>query len=972
MFCTNCGKELKDGTKFCPICGSKQEITEPAPVVEEPAPVAQEPVPVAEEPAPVAEEPKPKKKKGKGKAIIISVAAIVAVLGISVAAAFPYVKDFVAKTFLPADKYYQSIESSVINDSSENIVTTVESIKKWSDTARDNFKALKKGESVKGSSHFEGKKISTDLTVSLGDSLMSLLSDMAVVDLTSLNEVTLGIDVSQKEDLASFDLNFLLGKDKVITAQAVMDINGDMYVSVPELSDTAMKFNIYEMAGVGSLEEIYNTPEMEEAFDAIFALIDALPSGEECADLVDTYTDVVLENLDDVEKSTDTVSVGDIEKKVTVIEVTIDEKTLEKVVLSLAREMEDDDVIWDFLEKLVALDSGANAKEYVREMKDMFEDFDKDDIKGAFEGFGEIKLNTFVDAKGSILGREIEYMDYTFSFITLENGKNIATEIIADIEGMSFEIKGEGTLKKDTLNGTYTITAMSQDIAEIEVKNFNIKDDNFNGTFTVKPSKTISSMLSAYETDDIEDELGVSLDSLGIDLSDIALVIDFKGEEEKSSFSLALMSKSKEVVSFAINTSLSEIKSINVPEKFTKVASEEDIEKWASTIDPITFISSLPQPIADIISQFEYSSEDNEDDYYYDEDYYLEEYEPEPIIYPENALVMATNAYFEPYAYYQNGLITGMDIEIADAIAQHLGMELYIDDMDFDSITYSVENSDTMVGMSAMTATEERLERVNFTIPYLTNTQTVLVKFDSPITSIDDIYSNNEIRIGTKNGTTASIYASSDFYAERLSFFSTYNEVTDALKNGFVDCVIVDRVFAEKYILENTDLMLLCDYSVEEYSICVNKENPELLEKINVAITELTNNGTIASIYQRYISDEAVSPRIYLSDSVSNYPSFEEDDYNEELYYEEEYTEENFAEDVVAGFIEGLANSDYTYDDSYSYDVNTPSYSFDTTFGQGDGIEYEYKEEKVMDDYYYNDYYYSDRHTEDYFEDYGY
>ncbi len=992
MFCVNCGKELKDGTKFCSGCGAKQEIVdttpeikeepapvveEPAPIVEEPAPVAEEPAPVAEEPQPVAEEPQPKKKKGKGKKIIISVAAVVAVLGISVAAAFPYVKNFVAKTFLPADKYYQSIENSVINDSNDDIVNAVDSLKNWADATKDNFEALKNGEKIASDSAFEGKKISTDLTVSLGSSVMSLLSDMAVVDLTSLNEVTLGIDVAEKEDLASFDLNFLLGKDKVISAQAIMDINGDMYISLPELSDTAMKFNLYEMAGMGSLEEIYNTPEIEEAFDAIFALVDALPSGEECADLVDTYTDVVLENLDDVEKSTDTISVGDIEKKVTVIEVTVDEKTLEKVVTSLIKEAEDDDVIWDILKDIISLDPSANAKEYVREMKDMFEDFDKDDIKGAFEGFGELKFKTFVDAKGNILGREIEYMGYTFSFITLEKGKNVATEITADIDGMSFEIKGEGTVKKDTYNGTYTITAMGQDMAEVEVKNFSIKDDNLNGTFTLKPSKTISSMLSAYETDDIEDELGVSLESLGIDLSDIALVIDSKNEENKSSCSFALVSKSKEVIAISVNSTVSEIKSIKVPEDFTKVSDEDDIENWVSTINPFTFISSLPQPIADIISQFEYSSEDNED-IYYEEDKWEEKYdvaEPELPVYPENALVMATNAYFPPYEYYQNGLVTGMEIEIADTIAQHIGMELYIDDMDFSSIIPSVENGSCMIGMSGIVATEERLESVDFTIPYITNIQVVLVNNTSNLTYVDELYTeNSQLKIGVKENTTADIYAYDDFLPENLYYFSTYGELVNGLKDGIIDCAILDITVANKlFETDNTVRRLSGDYSYEDFRICVGKNNSELLYKLNEAILQLQQSGVIDSIYQSYITDEAVSPRIYLSDSVVEFDSYEEDYYYEDDYYEEDYySEEDFAQDVVAGFIEGLANSDYTYDDSYSYDVNTPSYSFDTTFGQGDGIEYEYKEEKVMDDYYYNDYYYSDRHTEDYFEDYGY
>lgn len=973
MFCVNCGKELKDGAKFCSGCGAKQEIVdaapeikeEPAPIVEEPAPVAEESAPVVEEPAPVAEEPapvaeEPKKKKGMGKKILISVAAVVAVLGVSVAAAFPYVKNFVTKTFLPAEKYYQNIESSVIKDADKDIANAVDSLKAWSEKTEENLNAVMNGGKIENASVLDGKKVSTDLTLTLGSSVMSLLSDMATVDLSAFNEVTLSMDVAQKKELSQINLEFLLGEDKVISADAFMDQNGDMYVSLPALSDTAIMFNLYEIAGVGSLEEVYNTPEMREAYDAIFTLIDALPSGEETVELAERYSDVVLSNIDDADKSSVTLSAGDIEKKVTAIEVTIDEKALEDIAVSLVDEMKDDDVIWDFLEKLVALDSGANADEYIREMKDMFDDFDEDELDGAFEGFGEVKLTVFVDAKGNILGREAEYMDYKLSFVTLEKGDKVAAEITADIEGMSFEINGDGTLKKDIYNGVFTLHAMGQDIVEVEVKDFSIKDSNLNGKFTIKPSKTVSSMLSAYEG-----ELGIDLESMGIDLSDIAIVIETKCSEEKTNFSLELISKSETVIALGVNSSLSEVKSIKLPENFTEVSSEEDIQNWASSIDIFSFISTLPQPIIDIVSQFEYAEEDSED-VYYDEDYYVETETP---VYPENALVMATNAYFQPYVYYQNGLVTGIDLEVADAIAQHLGMELYIDDMEFEDIVYSVENGSCMAGMSGLVATEERLESVDFTIPYITNIQIALVNNTSTLSYVDDLYAeNSQIKIGVKENTTAYIYAYDDFSAENLYYFSTYGELVNGLKDGLIDCAILDISIANKlFETDNTLKRLSGDYAYEDYRICVGKNNSELLYKLNEAILQLQQSGVIDSIYQRYITDEAVSPRIYLSDSVNNFEYVEED-----YYYEDVYSEEEFAEDVMAGFIEGLANSDYTYDDSYSYDVSTPSYSFDTTFGNGDGIEYEYKEEKVMDDYYYNDYYYSDRHTEDYFEDYGY
>lgn len=101
---------------------------------------------------------------------------------------------------------------------------------------------------------------------------------------------------------------------------------------------------------------------------------------------------------------------------------------------------------------------------------------------------------------------------------------------------------------------------------------------------------------------------------------------------------------------------------------------------------------------------------------------------PEGTSYPNGTLVMATNAAFEPYEYYSNNEITGIDVEIARAICDKLGYELIIEDMEFDSIITAVQSGKADFGAAGMTVTEDRLKNIDFTDTYTTATQVIIVR----------------------------------------------------------------------------------------------------------------------------------------------------------------------------------------------------------------------------------------------------
>ncbi len=217
-------------------------------------------------------------------------------------------------------------------------------------------------------------------------------------------------------------------------------------------------------------------------------------------------------------------------------------------------------------------------------------------------------------------------------------------------------------------------------------------------------------------------------------------------------------------------------------------------------------------------------------------------------------LVMATNAAFPPYEFYEGEKIVGIDAEIAAAIAEKLGMELEIQDTEFGSIITGVQTGKYDIGMAGMTVTEERMQTVNFSETYATGIQSVIVKADSDIKSIEDITGK---KIGVQQDTTGHIYSADEYGDEFVTPYNKGADAVSALISGKVDCVIIDNEPAKSFVAANEGLVILdTEYAVEDYAICIAKENTELLEKVNGALAELIADGTVKAIVDKYIAAE--------------------------------------------------------------------------------------------------------------------
>lgn len=219
----------------------------------------------------------------------------------------------------------------------------------------------------------------------------------------------------------------------------------------------------------------------------------------------------------------------------------------------------------------------------------------------------------------------------------------------------------------------------------------------------------------------------------------------------------------------------------------------------------------------------------------------------------KTTLVMATNAEFPPYEYREGDKFVGIDVEIANAIAEDLGMELKIEDMAFESVIAAVQSGKADVGLAGLTVDEDRLKNVDFSESYTTAAQVVIIKDGSPVASPDDLAGK---KIGVQVGTTGAQYAG-DIEDAKVEQYNKGFEAVQALTQDKLDAVIIDREPAKVFVSQNEGLIILDEeFTVEDYAIAVAKNNDEILGKVNASLKKLKDSGRLQEIIDKYISAE--------------------------------------------------------------------------------------------------------------------
>ena len=231
----------------------------------------------------------------------------------------------------------------------------------------------------------------------------------------------------------------------------------------------------------------------------------------------------------------------------------------------------------------------------------------------------------------------------------------------------------------------------------------------------------------------------------------------------------------------------------------------------------------------------------------------------------KDQLVVATNAAFEPFEYTKGEDYYGIDMEIAKLLADELGKELVIENMDFDAVCLSVSQQKCDIAMAGLTINEEREEYVTFTDSYYSASQRLIVP--SNVTTFDDCKTADDVaaklaetkssdQIGVQQGTTGDIYSTDDFGDDNVERFNKGMEAVQALQQGKIDAVIIDNQPAKTFVEENESLKILeTSYVEEDYALAIKKGNDDLVKKVNDAIKELKEDGTFDEIVAKYITD---------------------------------------------------------------------------------------------------------------------
>lgn len=596
---------------------------QPAPVAETPAPVAAPVAPVAEAPAapvaeapvvPVAEAPafadpftpvEPPKAKKKGKGLLIAGIAVLAAAAVFVTCIagplwfgwFPNTKltKQVTKWFGSDEAYMSAVESQTVD-------TLSNSISKGYGTAINTFKDVLSGD----------KYVSTTLSLEMGDTLKDMINSAVsgavggnnpavdaaqISDLISkLDGAAITIGGGQANDIYRATLGLGIGGEELLSYDVIIDLlNLKGYMAIPTLSDTYLEIskffegiNVEDVAAVGQATD----------------LLEALPSEEDINNLLKKYIQLALDQFTDVSKDSDTLKVGGIEEKVTVLKTKIGREDLLKAAKAVMKELKKDDAVEDLLvdlgDALGAINGQENAGQQLYDsfvqalgMADAVED-EMGDYEDDDEDAGYIQLTDYVNGSHEIVGRKIS-MCYgsekqeMFYYATATKGDNYAFEL--EVQGMKV-LSGKGTNKKGIINGTYKVQMDEQgekvEYATIKVENFDsngFKANALKGTFIITPNAEL--LQDLIDSADLPAEVTSALSLLDCSLKiEVDMAADGNGY-----FKVGICNGSKNLVAIRIDTKITDEK-VSVPST-DKTVDIENIDAWLDTVDLTKLINSL-------------------------------------------------------------------------------------------------------------------------------------------------------------------------------------------------------------------------------------------------------------------------------------------------------------------------------------------------------------------------------------------
>ncbi len=538
MFCEKCGSQLPEGAAFCEQCGASVNPTTVQPV-EQPIeqPVMQEVQQFAqpEYSAPV--------KKKKAPIVLGIIAAVVVALGAVVACNFSELTGFVIKTFGSDEAYLKYVE------------------KKAFDTYTDDFTEFY-------GTYIDqlGKDASGEVQIGLNVSQEALdlvaQTSGSEMDLDWLNDILLDMDVTSTEDMQSMDAKLCISDTEILDTQYIYDLKEQkMFLAFLNLSETYFGISMMDEFGY----EDYNTMLYNDR-----GFIKALPSDEEVNELVKVYLGIVIEHLNKVEKSSDTLKVDGVKQKVTTLELTVDTDTIRAISIDVLQTMKKDKDLEKYINDLA---------DYMDESEDAYDSFEEgiddllDELEDADDDNEELMVLTdYVDSKHVIVGRGLEVEgEEILSYAKAQDGDKFAIEAALNYDGEEMSLEGSGTDKRGKVDAEYEFVVADMDMFTVSAEDFFYEEDEMSGSIQLLPSQELLS------------EMGLD-ESLGgvISVLDTGLEFVFDVDTKTAKTSINIINKGETFAGIDITSSTTKPDKIEVPSE-SDVTEDEDA--WIESMD---------------------------------------------------------------------------------------------------------------------------------------------------------------------------------------------------------------------------------------------------------------------------------------------------------------------------------------------------------------------------------------------------
>lgn len=586
MFCENCGSPLGESDKFCMKCGyrvptaAEQSASNAPNAAEQSAPG----VPLEEQAVPseagatevlnqqsapnipyvqaAAAEEAPRKKsffrRHLGWVITVAVVAVGAVATVANASA---INNFIHKTFSSPEKYYQYVEKKAMEDKTESIAANYQNYL-VSNVGKDN----------------QGATASIELELTDEGSDWLSMAGLAGIDLSDLRSGKITLDVDSQDGLTG--LRLLAGLNGVDIGALELIMNMDtqyFYAGAPDFNETMLGIDY----GAMGADEV----DYEEQIEQMRALQEVLPSQKELEKMLNRYMDAMLGCVENVEKESETLEAEGVSQKCTALEVTIDSGLVEDMLKALYEEMEGDDELKQiFVDVAEVMEAEEDGEDLYEEFLDGIKD-ELDDLEYEMDDEAEIVMTVYVDGKGVVRGRKLEFdSDYDsveLSCIMPRSGSEFGYELSISAEGVTHTLAGSGKYSGNKIDGEFELKSSGARILELTVKDFDtekMRKGYPNGSITISPSKQIGALLVGA----LPDSGDYGMASI---LSKLQLTLDMETSETKENIVLSLLYDEEKMVSLTLTSESRKAKDVEEPTDVMEMEDEMDFAEWLEDFD---------------------------------------------------------------------------------------------------------------------------------------------------------------------------------------------------------------------------------------------------------------------------------------------------------------------------------------------------------------------------------------------------